>query len=95
MAPEFVAVAMKSLYAPVGVEIPLEGIALNKRLYDATAIAGRFGIYSEKGNPHTNAVSAIIAKVGVLPEEKELVPFQNAKSCQYTESVVTKVGRWL
>lgn len=101
MAPEFVAVALKSLYAPVGVEIPLEGITLNKRLYDATAIAERFGIYSEKGNPHTHAVSAIIGKVGVLPEEKELAPFQNAKSghtgtsYHYTESVVTKVGLWL
>lgn len=101
MAPEFVAVAMKSLYAPVGVEIPREGITLNKRLYDATAIAERFGIYSEKGNPHTRAVSAIIAKAGVLPEEKELAPFQNAKSghagasYQYTESVVTKAGLWL
>ncbi len=101
MAPQFVAVAMQSLYAPVGVEIPLEGITINKRLYDATAIAERFGIYSEKGNPHTHAVSAIIGKVGVLPEEKELAPFQNAKSghagtsYQYTESVVTKVGLWL
>ena len=38
MAPQFVAVAMKSLYEPVGVEIPLEGITLNKRLFDATAI---------------------------------------------------------
>ena len=101
MAPQFVAVAMKSLYAPVGVEIPLEGITLNKRLYDATAIAEHFGIYSEKGNPHTHAVSAIIAKVDVRPEEKELAPFQNTKSghagtsYQYTESVVTKVGVWL
>lgn len=101
MAPQFVAVAMKSLYAPVGVEIPLEGITLNKRLHDATTIAERFGIMSAAGNPHTHAVSAIIAQVDVLPEEIERVPFQNSvnghsgTTCQYTESVVAKVGLWL
>ena len=44
MAPQFVAVAMKSLYAPVGVEIPLEGVTLNKQLFDATAIAKQLGV---------------------------------------------------
>ena len=101
MAPQFVAVAMKSLYEPVGVEIPLEGITLNKRLLDATAIAKRLGIMSRSGNPHAQAVSAIIAQVDVLPDEKELVPFQNASSghsgtnIQYTESVAAKVNLWL
>lgn len=101
MAPQFVAVAMKSLYEPVGVEIPLEGITLNKRLFDATAIANRLGVLSRSGNPHAHAVSAIIAQVDVLPEEKELVPFQSGKNghsgtnMQYTESVVAKVSLWL
>lgn len=101
MAPQFVAVAMKSLYAPVGVEIPLEGITVNKRLLDATAIAKRLGVLSRSGNPHAQAVSAIIAQVDVLPDEKEIVPFQNATSghagtnVQYTESVAAKVNLWL
>lgn len=101
MAPQFVAVAMKSLYEPVGVEIPLEGITLNKRLYDATAIASRLGVISKSGTPHAHAISAIIAQVDVLPEEKELVPFQNSinghsgTNMQYTESVVAKVNLWL
>lgn len=101
MAPQFVAVAMKSLYAPVGVEIPLEGITVNKRLLDATAIAKRLGVLSRTGNPHAQAVSAIIAQVDVLPDEKEIVPFQNATSghagtnMQYTESVAAKVNLWL
>lgn len=101
MAPQFVAVAMKSLYEPVGVEIPLEGITLNKRLFDATAIANRLGVLSRSGKPHAHAVSAIIAQVGVLPEEKELVPFQSGinghsgTNMQYTESVVAKVSLWL
>lgn len=101
MAPQFVAVAMKSLYAPVGVEIPLDGITLNKRLFDAASIARRLGVISKNGNPHSHAISAIIAQVDVLPEEKELVPFQNpvnghsGTNVQYTESVVAKVNLWL
>ena len=101
MAPQFVAVAMKSLYAPVGVEIPLEGVTLNKQLFDATAIAKQLGVLSRSGKPHAHAVSAIIAQVDVQPEEKELAPFQSADSghagtnVQYTKSVVAKVRVWL
>lgn len=101
MAPQFVAVAMKSLYEPVGVEIPLEGITLNKRLFDATAIAKQLGVLSRNGNPHAHAIAAIIAQVDVQPNEKELAPFQNAASghsgtcMQYTDSVVAKVRNWL
>ena len=101
MAPQFVAVAMKSLYAPVGVEIPLEGVTLNKQLFDATAIAKQLGVLSRSGKPHAHAVSAIIAQVDVLPEEKELAPFQSAVSghagtnVQYTKSVIAKVSLWL
>ena len=101
MAPQFVAVAMKSLYAPVGVEIPLEGVTLNKQLFDATAIAKQLGVLSRSGKPHAHAISAIIAQVDVLPEEKELAPFQSADSghagtnVQYTKSVVAKVRLWL
>lgn len=101
MAPQFVAVAMKSLYAPVGVEIPLEGVTLNKQLLDATAIAKQLGVLSRSGKPHAHAIAAIIAQVDVLPEEKELAPFQSAVSghagtnVQYTKSVVAKVSLWL
>lgn len=101
MAPQFVAVAMKSLYAPVGVEIPLEGVTLNKQLFDATAIAKQLGVLSRSGKPHAHAISAILAQVDVLPEEKELAPFQSAVSghagtnVQYTKSVVAKVRLWL
>ncbi len=101
MAPQFVAVAMKSLYEPVGVEIPLEGISVSKHLLDATAIAKRLGVLSRSGKPHAQAVSVIIAQVDVLPDEKEIVPFQNTSSghagtnIQYTESVAAKVNLWL
>lgn len=101
MAPQFVAVAMKSLYAPVGVEIPLEGITLNKRLYDATAIADHCGLLSKAGKPHGQAVGAIIAQVGVQSGEAELVPFQNphnghsGTTTQYTDAVLRRVEDWI
>lgn len=99
MAPQFVAVAMQSLYAPVGVEIPLDGITLKNHLIDATGIAKRLGVLSKTGNPHTHAVSAIIAQVDILPDEKEIVPFQmnghSGTTTQYTESVAAKVSLWL
>ena len=90
MAPQFVAVAMKSLYAPVGVEIPLEGVTLNKQLFDATAIAKKVGVMSRSGKPHAHAISAIIAQVDVLPEEKELAPFQRPRR---NERAVYEVSR--
>lgn len=47
---------MKSLYAPVGVEIPLEGVTLNKQLFDATAIAMQLGVLSRSANrTHTQS----------------------------------------
>lgn len=101
MAPQFQAAAVKNLYAQVGIDIPTEGITLNKRLLDVTAIAKRLGILSSSGNPHIQAVSAIISQLDILPEEKELASFQNAVSghagtnWQYAESVVIKVEQWL
>lgn len=101
MSPQFRAVAIKSLYAPVGVEIPLEGITLGKRLYDCTAMAKVLGLYSKSGYPHGQAVSAVIAQVDVAGDEKELAPFQNpvnghsGTNWQYTESVLQKVSDWL
>ena len=101
MAPQFVAVAMRSLYAPVGVEIPLEGITVNNKTYDATSIAKRLGVMSRSGNPHGQAVSAIISMMDIKDSEKVLVPFQSTASghtdtnWQYTDSVIGKVSLWL
>lgn len=101
MAPQFRAVALKSLYTPIGVEIPLTGITTDRRTYDATTIAKDLGIYSKSGHPHGQAVSGIITQLDVSESEKELVPYQNAASghsganVQYTESVIKKVQLWL
>jgi len=101
MAPQFVAVAIQSLYAPTGVHIPLEGITVKNRLFDATAIAKHFGIMSKNGNPHIQAVSAIISDIGCDESERSIVPFQkqsnghSGTTYQYTESVLNRVGLWL
>ena len=101
MPPQYRAVAIKSLYAPVGVKIPLDGVTTDKQLFDCTAIATKLGMLSSSGNPHNQAVAAIIAKLPVSESEKELVPFQNQASghsgptWQYTQNVVDKVHQWL
>ena len=101
MPPQYRAVAIKSLYAPVGVEIPLDGVTTDKKLFDCTEIAGKLGLLSKAGRPHNQAVAAIIAQLQIGDDEKELVPFQNAVSghagptWQYTQSVVDKVYAWV
>lgn len=101
MPPQYRAVAIKSLYAPVGVEIPLQGVTTDKQLFDCTAIATKLGMLSNSGKPHYQAVAAIITKLDVSESEKELVPFQSQASghsgptWQYTQSVVDKVRQWL
>ena len=101
MPPQYRAVAIKSLYAPVGVEIPLDGVTTDKKLFYCTEIAGKLGLLSKAGRPHNQAVAAIIAQLQIGDDEKELVPFQNAVSghagptWQYTQSVVDKVYAWV
>ncbi|WP_101698535.1 BRO-N domain-containing protein [Clostridium minihomine] len=101
MPPQYVAVAIKSLYAPVGVEIPLDGIKTDKQLFDCTAIADELGLVSKTGKPHNQAVAAIITQLSIDVDEKTLVPFQSQSSghsgptWQYTQSVVDKVCAWI
>lgn len=101
MPAQFIAVNTKRLYEPVGIEISLDGITVEKHLFDATTIAKRFGMQSKTGKPHNQAVSAIIAKIDVRDDEKEVVPFQNQQSghsgtnYQYAESVIDKIELWL
>ncbi len=101
MPPQYRAVAIKSLYAPVGVEIPLDGVTTDKQLFDCTAIADKLGLLSKSGKPHNQAVAAIIAQIPVSEEEKSLVPFQSVinghsgPTWQYTQSVVGKAQGWL
>lgn len=101
MPPEFRAITLKSLYAPAGVEIPLDGITAGKRTYDATTIAKTLGVYSKSGKPHNKAIVAIISVLDIANEDTVLVPYQNMNSghsgenVQYTDKVVSLIESWL
>lgn len=97
--PQYQALAMNNFYD--GLEVPR--IAFDESataLYDATTIAARLGILSEKsGKPHAQAVSAIIGQLDILPDEHAETPYSrnghDGVSVQYTESVIGKVTAWL
>lgn len=84
MAPQFVAVAMKSLYAPVGVEIPLEGVTLNKQLFDATAIAKQLGVLSRSAN-RTHTQSLRSSRRWTCCRRKKSLPRSRAQSAATPE----------
>ena len=97
--PQYQALAMNNFYD--GLEVPR--LAFNESatvLYDATTIATRLGILSEKsGKPHTQAVTAIISQLNIALDEQTETPYSrnghDGVSMQYAESVVGKVAAWL
>ena len=97
--PQYQALAMNNFYD--GLEVPR--LAFNESatvLYDATTIATRLGILSEKsGKPHAQAVTAIISQLNIAPDEQTETPYSrnghDGISMQYAESVVGKVAAWL
>ncbi|MCI1966316.1 MAG: ORF6N domain-containing protein [Oscillospiraceae bacterium] len=101
MPPQYQAVALQSLYKPVGVTIPLDGIKTDKQLFNCTEIAEKLGMASKAGKPHYQAVAAIITQIPVSDDERSLVPYQSNVSghggptWQYAQSVVDKVQNWL
>lgn len=99
MKPENQVYMLKQLYERAGVEIPLERFKVEHKLFDLTTIATRLGIYSTKGNPHSQVVGVIIDKLDITNNEVELTSFEKnghvGTSYQYTESVIDKVEKWL
>jgi hypothetical protein len=101
VSPQFIAANLKNLYAKAGINIAMDGIAVEEKFYDKTAIAQKLGILSSSGIPHSHAIGAIIAKIEVSADEMRNVPFQDQVSghsdtnWQYAQSVVDKVTTWL
>mgnify|MGYP000978759224 CR=1 FL=1 len=99
MKPQFQLMALKQLYGKANLELPTEGVTFDKELFDTMKIASRLGILSTNGKPHGHAVHAILSKIKISENERELVPYtRNGHSgtmYQYTESVVEKVRKWL
>lgn len=99
MKPIHKAYMLKQLYRQAGVEIPIEGQEEDQHLYDSTQIAKKLGICSVKGLPHSQAVGAILKKLQLAEDEKVITSFERkghvGTMCQYKESVVNAVARWL
>jgi len=89
---------VKYLYKQAGMEIPIE-IPLEQKLYDLETIAKRLGVMSENGNPHSNAVSAIIKQIDVPDSIKIEVLETNGKwtgsVTKYKEDIFGYIEKWL
>lgn len=101
--PLYIAAEAKRLYkeqADIDIMIPLvtDKEAMPK-LYDCTEIAKELGILSNSGNPHNQAVSAIIKKLDVPDSEIVTTAFSRNGhedvTVQYKPSVFEDVKRWL
>lgn len=91
--------ALNEIYSEVGIHLPLAGLKVEKPSFDKETIAKQLGILSKNGNPHSQAVGAIIEKVGASESEIVRVPFMkngHSGSCnQYTGTVVERIEGWL
>lgn len=99
LKPQYKAIALKQIYRKAGIDIPVEELKADREIFDLTTIAKTVGIYSASNKPHGQAVSAIISKLDISDEEKELVSYENnghtGTTTQYTKSVIDKVINWL
>lgn len=100
--PLYIAVEAKRIYAEAGYDIKIPLITDKEtmsKLYDCTSLAEAVGAYSEKGNPHTKAISAILQKLTILESEIVTTPYSrnghDGVTIQYKPSVLEKVREWL
>lgn len=100
--PLFIAVEAKRIYAEAGYDIKIPLITDKEtmsELYECTSLAEAVGIYSEKGNPHTKAISAILQKLTILGSEIVTTPYSrnghDGVTIKYKPSVLEKVREWL
>ena len=97
--PEYQALALGELFSDNGVKLPRIALAGTKVTYDKGTIADRLCVLSKNGNPHAQAVGAIIGNLTIDDDETEAVPFHrhghDGTDIQYTESVIQKVDDWL
>lgn len=97
--PEYQALAMQGYYP--GLSLPREALSGQATaLLDATTVAKNLGILSKSGEPHVQAVTAIIKKIGLLSaDEYAMTPYSknghDGTAIQYTAGVERKVENWL
>lgn len=97
--PEYQIMALQDFYGEDGPKLPAIALSGMRITHDKSAIAKRLGIYSRTGNPHAQAVGAIISVLDIKETEREKVPyFKNGHDgfdWQYTEPVIEKIRIWL
>jgi hypothetical protein len=86
--------------APFGIDVPVLPAPV-VRSYDATEIAKKIGVLSKSGNPHAQAVTAIIKNVGIAPDETFITETtthsgtKNVPDVRYKAPVLIYVRDWL
>lgn len=102
VSPLYIAAEAKRLYkeqADIDINIPLITDSTMPKLYDCTEIAKEIGIMSTNGNPHIQAVSAILSKLDIASSEIVTTAFSrnghDDVTIQYKPSVYEKVKEWL
>ena len=92
-------IALAQVYESDGFPVSLPPMETEDRTYDLTEMADLMGVVSKSGNPHAQAVGAIVDLIN--PDESECVrvPFQrnghSAETLRYKESVFEDVKKWL
>ncbi|MEQ2680373.1 BRO family protein [Enterocloster citroniae] len=100
--PVYVAAEVKRLYTDLGYEVKAPLLTDKEdmsKLYDCTEMAKELGIYSASGNPHNQAVSAIVKKLHIPASEIVTTAFSrnghDDVTVQYKPSVLEYVKLWL
>lgn len=98
----YIAAEAKRLYSEAGYEIKIPLITDKEtmpKLYDCTEIARELGLYSNGGNPHIMAVSAIIKRLHIAASEIVTTAFSrnghDDVTVQYKPSVFEEIKLWL
>jgi Rha family phage regulatory protein len=85
---------LRGAYEPFGIEVKTDGD--DSEYYTVTEIAAQLGIYSDIGNPHGHAVSAIISKLGNTANHAVAVPSGLVGvSLRYDRHIVSAVWDWI
>lgn len=98
MEPVQKVLAFQQLYRKAGIDLNLTFPA-EERFYFLEDIAKELGMMSKNGNPHAHAVGAIIRKLSLDADEKQLVRFERNghpdNTEKYSQSALEKVKAWL
>ena len=87
---------LRGVYEPLGIKVLPHGYDDYLIYFTATEIAEMLGIYSETGNPHGRAVSAVISKIPDANRHSVVMPYGlSGMSMRYDFRVIEMVRRWL